>query len=183
MGDQFEIVVDTDVGDETAAVVASAIVRWLVGEGVVMAERSACVLGLDDLGHAPGPSAATAFSGESIGIRTLTSNGLELNIGREVFTACEGGTEPLGCPRCGAENSADDEWFEATDDWYDGGVGLMACAECAAVSPITAWKTEPYWAFGNLGFTFWNRPPLRPDFVQQISQQLNHRVKLVVGSL
>jgi hypothetical protein len=185
MSDQFEIIVDPEASQTAAPELASGIVSWLAGEGIVAREPSTCILGLEDLGYAPGPHVAKALETgwEQYGLHRLQTRGLELIVVKTVFTAMGAGYEPVRCPRCDAEHRADKRWFAAIDDWWEDGVGLKACAACGNTQPIADWRGEPYWAFGNLGFRFWNWPGLRKDFVAAVSRRLGHRVVRIVGRM
>ncbi len=55
MGDRFQTIVDLDAGPADAEALAHRVVEWLVAEGVVLADRTNCVLG-QPLGHPPGLS-------------------------------------------------------------------------------------------------------------------------------
>jgi len=41
----------------------------------------------------------------------------------------------------------------------------------------------PPWGFDNLGFTFWNWPPLAGEFVARVAALLEHRVVVVRGAM
>jgi hypothetical protein len=183
MSDGFETIVDPEATAAAAPALASGIVSWLAGEGIIASEPTTCVLGLDDLGYAPGPQVGKALETgwEQYGLHGLATRGLELTVTRTVFTGMGNWGERIRCPTCDAGHLADEAWFAAIDDWWQGGAGLKACAACSGVRPIAAWRGEPYWAFGCLGFTFWNWPGLRRDFVAAVSRRLGHRVAHIVG--
>jgi len=46
---------------------------------------------------------------------------------------------------------------------------------------VVAYEFVPTWAFGELGFTFWNWPPLRPDFVAELAEHLGKDLRIVTG--
>jgi len=50
---------------------------------------------------------------------------------------------------------------------------------------VTEWSFEPGFAFGNLGFTFWNWPPfLSGRLIDEVGRLLSpHRVVLVYSGL
>jgi hypothetical protein len=48
---------------------------------------------------------------------------------------------------------------------------------------VTAWSCDPGWGFGHLAFRFWNWPPLRPAFLEELRKELGHPVALVRGKL
>lgn len=47
------------------------------------------------------------------------------------------------------------------------------------------WQWIGHWPFavGFLGFTFWNWPSLRLDFISQFADRLQHRVVITRGKL
>ncbi|GDY84963.1 hypothetical protein SAVCW2_41620 [Streptomyces avermitilis] len=53
MGDHFQTIVDLDASAGEAPELAARVIEWLVTEGIVLAERTDCVLGRP-LGHPPG---------------------------------------------------------------------------------------------------------------------------------
>jgi hypothetical protein len=46
---------------------------------------------------------------------------------------------------------------------------------------VDLWIYEPPWAFGNLGFTFWNWPQLKVDFVIELAKLLGHKTRMISG--
>jgi hypothetical protein len=83
------------------------------------------------------------------------------------------------------QSSVDIEgWGDAAQEWYDStGPGIPTCPRCGNVEPVTEWGYNPPYGFDNLGFAFWNRPPLKPAFVGEVSRRLGHRTVLVVGKV
>jgi hypothetical protein len=70
---------------------------------------------------------------------------------------------------------------DAIGRWYEGGSGEVTRAHCGRDVGLNDWRWDPTWAFGCLGFTFWNWPPLRDSFVTEASRLLGHRIAVVVG--
>ncbi|WP_131813221.1 hypothetical protein [Mycolicibacterium fortuitum] len=54
MGDYAQTLVDVDATDEDAPRLKQRVLSWLISEGIVAAELSDCVLGVDEGGYAPG---------------------------------------------------------------------------------------------------------------------------------
>jgi hypothetical protein len=183
MGDWFQIIVDKDATEQEAAELASRIRDWLIAEGIVEREMTDCVLG-SDLGYPPGPNAEQAVDDEPMDdVRELLRDGLDIITKRSVFHAMPGEVE-LICTDCGQRFDPPDEWQEAIGEWYDErGPGNLKCPHCGVERPIIAWEHDPVWGFGYLGFEFWNWPPLRKSFVEEVSKRLGHRVVLVEGKL
>jgi hypothetical protein len=51
------------------------------------------------------------------------------------------------------------------------------------VDLLASLEFDPPWAFGNLGFKFWNWPPLKRSLIEQISGILGHGVIIIAGKI
>ncbi|NEA23963.1 hypothetical protein [Actinomadura bangladeshensis] len=71
------------------------------------------------------------------------------------------------------------------DGWAEGRDAVMPCSSCARSVELAAWEwADDYFALGYLGFTFWNWPPFRAEFVEEFGRRLGgHRVVLLAGKL
>lgn len=178
MGERSRWVADVDAHPGDAPDLARDVLGRLVGAGVVVAERSDCVLGDVPGGHAPGPAAATIVAGDPGGFPDVWPNGLEVDVGRSAFYGTVREDDRVTCPHCGA-------WlpFEAVlpevEEWLEGGPDSLACARCGAWTGLNGWSWPVPCAFAELGLRFWNWPPLAPAFVDDLSRRLGHR--LVTG--
>lgn len=197
MGDYFQTIVDTEATPGEAQQLAADVLDWLIAERFVAAERTDCVLGAD-AGHPPGERYGEAVDQPDPELVKLWSNGLHIAVGRTVFDAGQGEPEAVTCPHCAAETKLVDRCWEldmekwapfrdATEAWSEGydDDSLVPCASCDRSAPVHAWQwADDYFAFGHLGFTFWNWPPLRPEFVANLSRQLGgHRTVVLEGKL
>ncbi|MFE0472043.1 hypothetical protein ACFW2V_10515 [Streptomyces sp. NPDC058947] len=191
MGDHFQTIVDLDASPEAAPRLAERVVDWLVAEGIVLAERTGCVLG-QPLGHPPGPNWARAVAPEDT--RWEPSDGLAVHLGRTVFHGGQGGAEAVTCARCATTTRlVTDEWdmideawepfARAIDTWAGTGAAEVSCPACAHPVPLTDWTwTDDYFAFAHLGLEFWNWPEFTPAFRARISALLDgHRTAYVWG--
>ncbi|KAB8165332.1 hypothetical protein FH609_017380 [Streptomyces sp. 3MP-14] len=185
MGDYFQTVVDLDATESGARAVADAGLAWLVGEGIVAAELTDCVLGAP-LGHAPGPRWGEAVVEDG----WKPSDGLKVIAGRTVFNAGQGEPWWAMCPHCAVpvDLSADTAWEpfrDAIETWDDTGRAAVACSGCGRTGDLTAWAwSDNYFAFAWVGFEFWNWPEFRPDFLERFARALEgHRTVLVGGKL
>jgi hypothetical protein len=179
MGDYFDIIVDEEATEDEAPVLAASVVEWLISEGIIGSEMTDNVLG-SDLGYPPGPNNEKAGGDK---VPHLWTNGMHVITGRTVFHPMQGEVS-LICSECGERLQWSDEWSDAVGEWYDRkGQGLLACVRCGHTKPITEWRHDPPWAFGNLGFQFWNWPPLTESFIELVSQRLGHKVVHVYGKL
>lgn len=186
MGDYFQIIVDQDATVSQAEILAFKVEQWLIGEGIIEAvATNDCILG-DGLGYPPGINCIKAIKDVDLFAKDLWTDGLKIITERTVFHPGQGSLEGVTCLHCGTY-IADEAHFktimEVIDDWYSGNEGKLICPNCGFAASITKWLFEPTWGFGNLGFKFWNWPPLKESFVANIEQLLGHRVILVFGKL
>src|SRR5262249_42322437 len=100
VGEYFEIVADIDAGEQEAQQLADAVVRWLIGCGIIDADPTDCVLGAT-AGYAPGPRYQAAVARPDDHFLGLRTNGVEVTVGRTVFHPIQGETGPVVCPWCG----------------------------------------------------------------------------------
>lgn len=177
MGERSRWVADVDAHPGDAPDLARAVLGWLVGAGVVVAERTDCVLGDVPGGHAPGPAARTIVTGDLGGFPDVWPNGLEVDVGRSAFYGTVREDDPVTCPHCAA-------WlpFETVlpevEEWLEGGPDSLVCARCGARTAFNAWRWPAPCAFAQLGLRFWNWPPLANAFVAELARRLNHRLIL-----
>ncbi|MBR7831906.1 hypothetical protein KDL01_01460 [Actinospica durhamensis] len=191
MGNLFQTLVDLDATPAEAADLASRGLDWLVREAIVSAERTNCVLGAP-LGNPPGQSWAKAVADPD----WEPTDGLNIAIGRTVFYGGQGGARYATCPRCAARvwfyteswkpiAGPDDPFFAAIDVWYETGEANVTCPSCEQASDLVSWQwADDYFAFGYLGFEFWNWPEFAARFVEDLAQVLDgHRLIRVWGKL
>jgi hypothetical protein len=195
MGDWFQTIVDTDATPGEAQRLAANTLDWLIADGFIAAERTGCVLGAD-AGHAPGRRYGEAVEDPDPRLVSVQSNGLHVTVGRTIFDAGQGDPSAVTCPHCAAEITLVDEhrslieekWARvsnALDSWADGHDAPVECPSCLRAAPVHTWLwADDYFAFGHLGFTFWNWARLRPDFLADFSRRLGgHRTVLLEGKL
>jgi predicted RNA-binding Zn-ribbon protein involved in translation (DUF1610 family) len=177
MSDSSQIVVDVEVSDTGAVPLADSIKRWLVAEEIVENELSDSVL--DGAGYRPAVGSRAIVAGHNDGWSQLLTNGLDIRIGRQVFET-SGNSIELECTSCRAVFEPDESWFEAVGRWYEGGDSVtFDCPSCGRHALLNDWEGPSRWAFGSLGFEFWNWPPLSKDFVRALSDKLGHRTVVV----
>jgi hypothetical protein len=191
MGNHFQTVVDLDATPVDAPALAARGLAWLVEEGIVLAERTDCVLGAP-LGHPPGPLWAKAVGREG----WEPSDGLRIETGRTVFHGGQGDAMYAACPHCAAHVAFyTDEWdpidgawepfAKAIETWHETGQAAITCRRCRRTGDLTTWTWDAdYHAFGYLGFEFWDWPEFSPGFLSRFAHALgNHRTVLVGGKL
>ncbi|MEU1573798.1 hypothetical protein ABZ519_22085 [Streptomyces collinus] len=193
MGDHYQTIVDLDANAAEAEPLARRVVDWLVAEGIVLAERTDCVLGLP-LGHPPGPLWGRAVHGADADDELW--DGLAVHTGRTVFHGWPGGLEAAICPRCSTTTrlvdaacaTIDEAWApfgDAIRTWSATGTAQVRCPACARRVPLRDWAwTDDYFAFAHLGFEFWNWPELTPSFRSRVADLLDgHRTAYVRGKI
>jgi len=191
MGALFQTLVDLDATPAEAAELANRALDWLVREAIVSTERTNCVLGAP-LGNPPGRGWAKAVADPD----WEPTDGLKIETGRTVFHGGQGGAQYATCPRCAAwvwfytESwkrivGADDVFYAAIDVWYETGEANVTCQSCMQASDLRSWRwADDYFAFGYLGFEFWNWPEFAAGFVDDLAQVLDgHRMIRVWGKL
>lgn len=184
MGDSYRTIVDLDATEEEAERLAEKVRDWLVERGIIAPGPGDAEV--DDERYAAGPAFGQSLEKPELAGKHEAwshADGLEVKVGRTVFFAV--GVE-LKCRACGKVVEPDDEaWGEAVDAWYEGDDTVtLPCPECGHEEKLTEWDGPYPWAFANLGFEFWNWPPLSERFVHEVQEQLGgHRVRLVCSKL
>ena len=181
MGDTYQTVVDLEATSQAAAALVNRVRDWMISQQLIVAQETDCVLG--GSGHAPGANCILAVGNTTYRMPfEYRINGAKFIAERSVFYSIGIGGPTLICSACKKRFEYNDVWSAAIDNWYiAGGPGMLACEICGAKSPITEWQHEPPWAFANLGIQFWNWPPLRKEFLNKVSEVLEHSVRLVHG--
>lgn len=109
---------------------------------------------------------------------------MRVTTGRTVFEAGGDGLE-VACPSCKHRiDEATDKWMSAVRAWYEGDDrAAFSCPGCRRKASLNDWDGPWPWAFGHIGFTFWNWPPLKESFVSEVAKALGHRTRLVRGHI
>ncbi|WBO65572.1 hypothetical protein [Streptomyces camelliae] len=188
MGDTFQTIVDLDATAAEAPRLAGRVLDLLVAEGIVLAERADRSFGH----HLPGPRWDRAVDpGDA---RWKPTDGLTVITGRTVFHGGQGEADWARCPRCTATirlyteeydriDAAWEPYGRAMDRWDETGEADVDCPACATAVPLPEWTWAwDYFAFGHLGFEFWNWPEFTEEFGTLIADALDgHRTVRVWG--
>lgn len=180
VGDHFQVVAFPDVSAGEASVLAQALIANLVARGVVLPEPSR-----DELapGYPPGPNAHQHVQAAFNTTRELLHNGLEVETKRRVFHAGQSGIE-LACGSCGTEFEPGATFGDQVQKWFDGDDDVsLACPKCGHRDSLPSWDGPSPWAFGCLGLTFWNWPPLLTEFIRSLADAIGHRARVVQGKV
>lgn len=174
------IVLDT-VDKTEAKKIANIVIQHLINEQIVSNNLTDCVLGQEN-GYPPGEMHEQVFDLPNKNISDLKTNGVEINLGRQVFHA--NSVDKISCPHC-ETNIIDLNWGQAISEWMnETSKDSMTCPNCDQTSSISKYDFEPTWAFGELGFTFWNwGTKFNNNFLNDIENITGHRLKIVYNRL
>lgn len=182
MSDRIEWIVDLDVRLAEARAAAAKVKTWLVEQGIV--SQAVCLQRsyADTELLLPGSCASSPdWCGFDWTPRPGGMEGFDVVIERRVFHTGENGVQGLCCPHCGHQHDPDEvPWADAADAWFvEEGDDSMTCSACSERASIVDWRFAEFeWAFGNLGFAFWNWP-VSEKLAQCIGSVLGHRVRLI----
>jgi hypothetical protein len=183
MGDWFQSIVDLEATEDEAEILARDIIDWLVSEKIIDEESCDCVLGENSYGYPPGINWPAIVKEYFSSFLELLTNGLNISIGRKVFHSGQGPVS-IACPNCNMEGARDRDWGDAISEWYTrSGEGIVTCTSCGRATSITKWDFQPVWGFAELGFEFWNWPPLKQSFIDELSHRLGHNILFIDGKL
>ncbi|MDR3669025.1 MAG: hypothetical protein P4L35_19520 [Ignavibacteriaceae bacterium] len=161
---------------------AEKVIDWLLSQKIIKDPKTDCVLGSND-GYPPGDnynSILNSYDHDLLGLRT---NGLDVIRTREVFHNGGNGLDSICCPTC-STNIIGSDWGILIDEWYnETGKDTVTCLECKAVHSIIDYKFDPTWAFGNVGFTFWNWPSFTNQFINDLEIITRKSMAIVYGRL
>jgi hypothetical protein len=154
---------------------AKQIIEWLVNIEAVNPIKTDCILS-SELGHPIDKGAFKLVDEPEYLPFSFRCNGLEVVTDRTVFHAGENGLDSFVCPKCN-ENIVTNEW--SLDDYDQTGNSLLLCPLCNNTSDLNDYIIEPTWGFSNLGFTFWNWPPLKAEVIHEFEKTLSCKVKII----
>lgn len=186
MADTFQTVIDTAARPDEADHLARHVVEFLAGKGVIEAVAS------QEGGYVRGPGALEiAEAGETRRAHETIPpvySHLQVIIGRATHCADLSDPRPPKplCPACGSPlvDQEDELWSEALQGWLSGDdEAYLACVVGQDGGPITTWDYQGTFGFGNLAFRFWNWPPLKPSFLDELRKELGHPIAIVRGKL
>jgi len=177
----FQTLVDREVACDDAPLNVRRVLRLMIDREIIEPSQSRCLPDPEAWGHRPGRNVASVVRSENDAVRNLHVNGVSVTIGRTIFDSGRGRLTPR-CPDCRAANEPGAPWLDSLDEWFTrSGPGSLACSSCGGRNPVDLWIYEPPWAFGNLGFTFWNWPQLKVDFVIELAKLLGHKTRMISG--
>ncbi|PJJ47730.1 hypothetical protein [Hymenobacter chitinivorans] len=155
---------------------AREIVEWLIAENIVRPTLSACLLG-NGGGYAIANGARQILCSSNELVFELAVNGLEVITERQVFDTGGNGVEEILCPGC--QQNLSDEDLDFIGNWCEGETDDIICPVCGAASDVHQLHFTPEWGFSDLGFKFWNWPDLTEEFITRFQQKLGCPVSVV----
>ncbi|GAA4239410.1 hypothetical protein GCM10022291_33600 [Postechiella marina] len=178
------------------------ILKWLQTKEIIESELSDCILSTKKKGYKPANKHTDAI-GYNENILSLQVCGLEVKTEREVFNA--GAFTPftkLECPNCNTnrfkgispqdfytENCTEEQLnrfntvFPEFDKWSNNKDTSLTCPHCLTKSNLASYKTDNSIAFSNLGFTFWNWPDLKEEFLMELKTEIGMDIVRMNGHL
>ncbi|MFK7971973.1 MAG: hypothetical protein AB8F95_16520 [Bacteroidia bacterium] len=157
------------------------IVDWLIEIDAIKPEKSACVLGIDELGYAISEGAKSITEHSDSLPFNFGTNGLEIETKRSIYTCMEGGLDLMICPSCNSD-IVHEEWT-FFDVWYSGESDNIICPLCQISKPIHDYTFNPTWGFSDLGFVFWNWMEFTESFLRKFEKRLGCNVDMVYAHL
>jgi hypothetical protein len=155
---------------------AKEILDWLVFQDIVKAKRTDCVFGIEE-GYEVSDGARKFVTEPEHLPFGLALNGLQIAIEKTVFDTGENELQEVICPNCGQNVIA--EFVEHIEKWFDNSSNKMSCSECGKAQEMNDYLSDPEWAVSNLGFTFWNWPEFKEEFVAEFKRKLGGNVAVV----
>lgn len=184
VADFYQTVIDTQTRPDDADHLARHVVAFLAERGIIAASPS------EEGGYPRGPNAMDISEPvrERAAHETIPPvySHLQVIIGRATHSGDMSEVRPpeASCPACGKRlDDPDEEWGAAVQAWLAGDDPSLSCPGCGEAAPVTAWRYGTAFGFGSLAFRFWNWPPLRPAFLEELRAELGHSVAVVRGKL
>jgi hypothetical protein len=181
MGDTSISIVPQNIDRKQAQQLSDKVVAYLIQRKIISPYKSHCVLG-DESGYPPGIKYIEALDDSNNDFLEVKTNGLQVVDHRRVFYA--NGVDEIKCPNCDA-NNIESEWGEALGEWVNNtGNDKIKCLGCGDSFSICEYIFEPTWAFGELGFTFWNwYGVFKETFLKDIEAVIGYKLKIVHSKL
>jgi hypothetical protein len=175
MSDSYCSIVPFQTYSYAAETAAKKLVQILAERKVIHPTLSSCILNGE--GYPPAENYAEITERRDDAFLKQSINGLEVKTGRQVFPAS--GLDKVLCPKC-AHNIIRDNWPDLIKEWtHKTGPAKFRRPQCHTSHVIADYVFEPEWAFGELGLTFWNWPPLKDSFLKEIEVISGSRLKVI----
>src|SRR5262245_53460994 len=144
MSTDISYIVDSEATLEEAPRLAERVVAELLRRGIILPTPQVHETIGQGPPYATGPNVAQAAN-HNDGFPC----GLDVEIGRAVYTPGSNGLDALACPECGQQfGPADIDWASAVGNWFEGQQGPLGCANCERSTSVSEWQFTPVWGFG-----------------------------------
>jgi hypothetical protein len=181
MSDSYITLVPNSVDEDESCHLADIVIKDLIDKQVIKSVKTHCTLGEE--GFAPGKNYMSVTEEHSYCIWNKAVNGLEVITSRTVFENGGNGLDAIICPVC-SHNVIDTDWNVAIDTWFNRtDNGKHVCSFCKSVNSIINFTFVPTWGFGSFGLRFWNWPPFKNSFINNIERLTNKRIIIVYGRI
>ena len=179
MSVHYHILVPDKVPEKEANNVATLVINYLIERKIIHSTKTDCVF-RDELGYPPAENYADVVHHAQDNFYRMNPNGVSVTLKRSVFHASD--LEAILCPKCG-NNILDLEWSDAVSKWYNNEKDhWIACSRCKDINPITDYEFQPTWAFGYLGFQFYNwGVDVKESFIKELEILTGFAFKVIVG--
>jgi DNA-directed RNA polymerase subunit RPC12/RpoP len=159
---------------------AAEILEWLVSCNIVKPTLSDCVLGSTN-GYAVSDGAKAVVNEPDYLRYGLATNGFEIVTERTIFDTGGNGMRELICLKCKTDISQEN--WDFLQPWSDGETDGLLCPACGERNEIHNFDFVPEWGFSDLGFTFWNWPPFKNEFINDFKQRLGCDINIVFSHI
>ena len=180
----------------------SKLIKWMQSKNIIEAEKSNCLLGMEELGYKPTEEFAEKEMGEENPLRLITC-GIDVKTEREVFNAMAftAMTETI-CPNCSknrfegitphdffTDNLTKEQLssyhivFKTFDSWTRKENAELTCPHCGKITQIDDYEFDNTLSLSNFGVIIWNWPSFKPDFVEKIKEVIGTDIKVILGHL
>jgi hypothetical protein len=157
---------------------AESIRNWLIENNVIQSVLSDCVLS-SGLGYSIGNEAKLVVKEPNFLPNGLKANGMEIITQRTIFHADE--LDTIVCPEC--KSAIPEAGIEAFASYHNDGNSNLKCSVCKAVINLNNLIISPVLGFCDLGFTFWNWPPFKEDFIELFENKLGCKIRIIYSSI
>ncbi len=190
MGENYTQLVDSRVSLADAPGEGARMLRWLQTRGIVgegqregdlyrefISDDESSLTKIDTTVYRPGPHYRKASMYDDP--ERLHHNWLTIYTEHSVYHAGEFGVG-IYCTACGDEQSQHGEaWSDAIQTWWEGQPETLVCEKCGYEAPLSGWRFDPVWGFGNLCFSFHNWH-LYPHFIEEFEKELGRPLTVVI---
>lgn len=167
------------------------IINHLIDHEIINSELSYCVLSEKEQGYGPGKQfiKATIYEEEQLDCINgsyasfstgLAVNGLQVLTDHKTVANASGDWLGVNCPSCGKRHSYSGGVSSAIEEWLaKTSAGEWTCEHCQFSAPIVYWDFQNDMVLGNLILKFWNWLEISPDFVEDLSELIGSKAKII----